>query len=73
MDVRKYEAFQKAVEFGNLSRAADFLGYTQPAVSQMISSMEDEFAVKLLIRSRTGVRLTPEGERLLPHLSLIHI
>lgn len=68
MDVRKYEAFQKAVEFGNLSRAADFLCYTQPAVSQMISSMEDEFAVKLLIRSRTGVRLTPEGERLLPHI-----
>ena len=64
--MNRYRAFLKVVEVGSYTRAAEILGYTQPALSQMISSLEKEIGITLLHRSRYGVRLTPEGERLLP-------
>ena len=64
--MNRYLAFLKVVELGSFTRAAELLGYTQPAMSQMIASLENELSIQLLHRSRYGVRLTPEGERLLP-------
>ena len=66
--MNRYIAFLKVVETGSFTRAAEILGYTQPAMSQMIASLENELSIKLLFRSRYGVRLTPEGERLLPSI-----
>ena len=64
--MNRYRALIKVVEVGSYTRAAEILGYTQPALSQMIASLEKEIGITLLYRSRYGVRLTPEGERLLP-------
>ena len=64
--MNRYIAFLKVVELGSFTRAAEILGYTQPAMSQMIASLENELSIRLLYRSRYGVKLTPEGERLLP-------
>lgn len=64
--MNRYLAFQKVVELGSFTKAADVLGYTQPAMSQMITSLEKEFSIKLLYRSRYGIRLTLEGEKLYP-------
>jgi len=64
--MERYIALVKTVELGSFTRAAEVLGYTQPAMSQMIASLERELGLKLLFRSRWGVRLTPEGERLMP-------
>lgn len=50
------------------SKAAEALGYTQSAISQMIASLENELSIKLLYRSRVGVRLTLEGENLFPFI-----
>ncbi|MBQ9045700.1 MAG: LysR family transcriptional regulator [Oscillospiraceae bacterium] len=66
--MNRYTAFLKVVEVGSFTKAAEILGYTQPAMSQMIASLESELSIKLLYRSRYGVRLTPEGERLLPSI-----
>ena len=66
--MERYLALQKVVELGSFTRAAEVLGYTQPAVSQMVSSLERELSIKLLYRSRYGIRLTPEGERLFPSI-----
>ncbi len=66
--MNRYIAFSKVVEVGSFTKAAELLGYTQPAMSQMIASLENELSIKLLYRSRYGVRLTPEGERLLPSI-----
>ena len=66
--MNRYLAFQKVVELGSFTKAAEVLGYTQPAMSQMITSLEKELSIKLLYRSRYGVRLTLEGERLFPSI-----
>ena len=66
MNLTKYETFLRVVELGSLTRAAEALGYTQSGVSHIINSLEDELGFKLLTRSRAGVRLTPDGERVLP-------
>lgn len=54
------------MELDGFTRAAEALGYTQSAMSQMIASLEDELSIKLLIRSRAGARLTLEGAELYP-------
>ncbi len=64
MDVNKYILFVRAVETGNLSKAAAQLSYSQTAASHMISSMEEELGIKVLYRGRGGVSLTEEGERI---------
>ncbi len=68
MNTQKYIALLKIIEAGSFTKAAELLGYTQPALSQTIASLEKELSVKLLYRSRYGVQLTPEGERLLPSI-----
>lgn len=66
MSIRKYETFVKVVELGSLTKAAEALGMTQSGVSHIINGIEDDFGFTLLIRGRGGVRLTDEGERVLP-------
>ncbi len=71
MSIRKYEVFLKTVDLGNLTRAAQLLGYTQSALSHIIASLEAELGVKLLRRGRSGVSLTEEGAHLLPYFRSI--
>lgn len=66
--MNRYMALQKIVELGGFTKAAEALGYTQSAISQMISSLESELNIKLLNRSRTGVKLTIEGKDLYPFI-----
>ncbi len=64
--ITRYRAFIKTVELGSLSAAASDLGFSQSAVSRMISTLEQEWNVTLLERSRSGICLTSQGEVLLP-------
>ena len=66
MNIGKYETLMAVVEYGSLTRAAQSLGCTQSAVSHSIESLEQELGFALLKRGRAGVRLTGEGERLIP-------
>lgn len=66
MDLKKYEIFLRVVEAGSLTRAAQSLNCTQSAVSHGLISLEQELGFPLMRRSRAGIRLTEEGERLLP-------
>ena len=66
--MNRYQVFVKVVETGSFTRTAEALGYTQSAVSQMIKALEEELGVTLLLRTRTGVVLTREGELLLPYI-----
>lgn len=66
--MQRYIAVLKVIEVGSFTKAAELLGYTQPALSQMIASLEKELSIKLLYRSRYGIQLSPEGERLYPFM-----
>lgn len=69
--MKRYLALQNIVEYGSFSKAAEAMGYTQSALSQMIASLEDELHLKLLNRYRTGARLTYEGRELYPSIQAL--
>ena len=66
MDIGKYRALLRTVEMGNITRAAEELGYTQSAVSRIIADLEQEWGVTLLTRGRMGVVLALPGRRCCP-------
>jgi len=66
--MNRYHAFISILETGSFTKAAEELGYTQSAISQMVHSLEEELSTTLLLRSRKGVTLTPDGEELLPYI-----
>lgn len=68
MDTKKLEALLLAVEHGSLTAAAEEMGYTQSGLTNMMNSLESELGLELLIRSKSGVRLTAAGEMLLPYM-----
>lgn len=50
---------------GSLTRAAAAVRVSQPTLSVAMRSLEEELATQLLVRHRSGVRLTPAGQELL--------
>ena len=66
--MNKYLVLQKVLERGSFTKAAAELGYTQSSVSQLVASLENELGIKMLIRSRNGIRLTAEGQRIWPSI-----
>ena len=66
MDTARYKAFLAAAELGSLSRAAEKLNYTPSGVSQLITALEADLGFSLLKRTRQGVSLTIDGEKMLP-------
>lgn len=68
MDTNKYKMLLKAIETGNLTRAAEQTGYTQSAITHMINLLEEHLGVALLERSRSGVTVTSAGKQLIPFI-----
>ena len=56
--------FYTVAKLQNISKAAEELGVTQPAVSRIVSNIEKEYHTKLFFRSKTGVSLTRDGQNL---------
>ena len=67
MNILKYMAFIKTVEYGSFTKAAEILNYSQSGISRMINDLEKEWKITLLERNRTGVKLTSDGSSLLPY------
>lgn len=68
MNVDYYKIFLSVVDKGNITAAAESLGYTQSGVSHIIIQIESELGFPLLLRSKNGVTLTNDGERMLPYM-----
>ena len=66
LSLAKCEILMEVVESRSLTSASQRLGITQSAVSHSISGLEEELGFPVIKRGRGGVRLTDEGERLLP-------
>ena len=65
MELRPLRSFIAAAEDGNISKAAQRLHLTQPALSRQIKGLEDELGITLLERGAHSFSLTPVGELLL--------
>lgn len=67
MDFTQLRTFITVAREGNLTRAAERLHLTQPAVSLQIKSLQASLNLKLLVRTSTGMSLTEDGAKLLPY------
>jgi DNA-binding transcriptional LysR family regulator len=67
MQVAALEAFAETARLGNLSRAAETLHVTQPALSARLRGLENDLEVALFVRGPRGMALTDAGRALLPH------
>ena len=68
MDDKRLRALLTAVQCGSFGKATAQLGYTQSAMTHMVNKLEAELGCTLLTRSSHGVRLSEEGEHLLPYI-----
>ncbi len=59
--------FVEIADTGNISRAAERLGVSQPSLSLAMQRMEEKVGTQLIQRSRKGVRLTQAGLKLRSH------
>ena len=66
MTVKQLRAFLVVAQTLSFTQACERLHLSQPALSLAIKGLEASLGGKLLIRSTRSVRLTPEGESLLP-------
>ncbi len=69
--INKYRIFLKVVERGSLTKAGKELELTQSAVSHAIANLEKEFGFSLFTRSRAGIELSQNGERVLRYIEAI--
>lgn len=61
------ESFLEVARQGNVSRAAEALFVTQPAITARLKSLESDLGVALFVRSGRGMKLTDAGRTLLPY------
>ena len=66
MELYQLRGFLTVAELGHLTRAAERLHVSQPALSAQIKALEDELGVNLFERVPTGMALTAAGHRLVP-------
>ena len=71
-NLQKYLALLKTVEYKSFTKAAAELKCSQSGISRMIGDLEHEWGVNLLARSRAGVYLTAEGQKLLPYVRAVY-
>ena len=65
--LRHLEVFVETARLGSVSRAAEWLNLTQPAVSRTLRELEATCGAPLVERFGRGVRLTAGGEVFLRH------
>lgn len=61
LSIRQMVTFREVMRSGSISQAARTVGRTQPAVSTMISTLEDELGLTLFVREHGKLTSTPEA------------
>jgi DNA-binding transcriptional LysR family regulator len=64
MNFRQIEAFRHVMLHGSVTRAADAMSLSQPAVSHLVSDLEDWLGFTLFVRRNGGTDARGEGD---PH------
>lgn len=71
MDIRHLQYFMEVVRCHSFTKAAEALHVTQPTISKMVKSLEEELGVVLLDRSGKQVKPTDAGEAIVHQAQLI--
>lgn len=71
METQHIALVRTIAEHGNISGAARSLGLTQPALTKIVSRVEDLMGAKLFDRNPRGVTLTPFGELFLARMERV--
>jgi DNA-binding transcriptional LysR family regulator len=61
------ESFVEVARRGNVSRAAEALFLTQPAITARLKALERDLGTKLFVRSSRGMKLSDAGRAFLPY------
>ncbi len=67
MDIKQLKSFVCAADCGSLSRAAEILHTSQPALSLQLKNLESHLGIELLHRHARGVTLTDLGRLFCDH------
>ena len=67
MLIAQIEAFVEVARTRTVSRAADTLFVTQPALTARLQRLEQDLGTKLFVRTPRGMKLTEAGDAFLPH------
>lgn len=65
------EAFMAVAEEKTVQGAAHQIGLTQTAVTQRLRALESQLGASMFLRSRTGMKITREGEALLHYCQTV--
>ena len=71
MNLRRLKYFVRIVDAGSLAQASQLLHIAQPALSQQLFILEQEFGLPLLIRNKRGMTPTAAGLTLYTHAQVI--
>lgn len=71
IDLNLYKVFYSVAMTGNITKAAENLYISQPAVTKSIRQLESSLGGALFIRTKKGVTLTEEGKVLLEYVKNI--
>ncbi len=61
MEIRTLYSFLTVAQEGNITKAADKMHLSQPALSRQLAALEEEFGTQLLIRGKRKIQLTEAG------------
>jgi len=71
MELYQIKSFIAVAEEGNLTKAAERICASQPAVSAHVKALEEELGVPLFVRTSRGMSLTEAGKGLRPKANAI--
>ncbi len=71
LQFRHFKLIQAIAESGQISIAAERLAMTQPAASRTVAEIERLLGERLFVRHPKGVKLTPMGELLARHATVL--
>jgi DNA-binding transcriptional LysR family regulator len=67
MHTKQLECFLTLMRHGTMTRAAEMLGISQPAVSQTIANLEEQLGFKLFVRKAGRLQASPEAKQFYAH------
>ncbi|MEH7275824.1 LysR family transcriptional regulator [Neobacillus vireti] len=67
MEIRHFVTFNKVIEMGSFTQAAEHLGYSQSTVTSHIQALEEYLGAPLFDRLGRKVKFTEIGKKLLPY------